>query len=102
MLPREFGRFERRSLVSSEAIICIAVGGDRGRASSTASFGRMTMPRSSRASTRFGVLVAFSLAQLALVQLRRTEPDLRRPFRAGPDVRHRRDAVPLPALVGSR
>ena len=98
MLPRELGRFERRSLVSSEAIICIALaaiavvilngvfGGD------DAAFLASVYS--------FGVLVAFSLAQLALVRLRRTEPDLPRPFRSGPDVRIGGTAVPLPALVG--
>jgi basic amino acid/polyamine antiporter, APA family len=98
MLPRELGRFERRSLVSSEAIICIAAaaiavvilngifGGD------DAAFLASVYS--------FGVLVAFSLAQLALVRLRMTEPDLARPFRAGPDIRFGGTSVPLPALVG--
>jgi basic amino acid/polyamine antiporter, APA family len=49
----------------------------------------------------FGVLLAFTLAQLAVVRLRRREPDLSRPFRARPDVRIRGVDVPLPALVGA-
>jgi APA family basic amino acid/polyamine antiporter len=49
----------------------------------------------------FGVLLAFTLAQLAVIRLRRREPDLARPFRARPDVRIRGVAVPLPALVGA-
>ena len=49
----------------------------------------------------FGVLLAFTLAQLAVIRLRRREPDLGRPFRARPDVRIRGVAVPLPALVGA-
>jgi APA family basic amino acid/polyamine antiporter len=97
MLPRELGRFERRSLVSSEAILVIALaaiavvvvtgvlGGDVELLASVYSF---------------GVLVAFGLAQLAVIRLRGKEPELVRPFRARPDVRVRGVALPLPALVG--
>src|SRR5262249_57583345 len=49
----------------------------------------------------FGVLAAFTAAQLAVIRLRFTEPDLRRPFRAPLDVRIRGVDVPLPAIVGS-
>ena len=47
------------------------------------------------------MLLAFTLAQLAVIRLRRREPDLGRPFRARPDVRLRGVDVPLPALVGA-
>ncbi len=97
MLPREFGRFERRSLVSSEAILVIAIaaivvviatgihGGDARFLASVYSF---------------GVLIAFTLAQLAVIRLRFTEPNLPRPFRAGPDIRLRGTPVPIAALLG--
>jgi basic amino acid/polyamine antiporter, APA family len=98
MLPRELGRLERRTLVSREAIAAIAivaiavvlvavlVGDDE---------------RFLASAYSFGVLLAFTLAQLAVIRLRRLEPDLGRPFRAKPDVRIRGVAVPLPALVGA-
>ena len=98
MLPREIGRLERRTLVSREAIaaitivaivvvlIDVALGDD---------------PRFLASAYSFGVLLAFTLAQLAVIRLRRREPELGRPFRARPDVRIRGVAVPLPALVGA-
>lgn len=97
MLPRELGRFGRRSLVSSRAILGIALcaivvvivtgvlGGDVELLASVYSF---------------GVLAAFALAQLAVIRLRTKEPDLARPFRARPDVRLGGVTLPLPALVG--
>jgi APA family basic amino acid/polyamine antiporter len=98
MLPREIGRLERRTLVSRQAIaaitivaiavvlINVALGDD---------------PRFLASAYSFGVLLAFTLAQLAVIRLRRREPDLARPFRARPDVRIRGVAVPLAALVGA-
>ncbi len=100
MLPREFGRLERRSLVSREALR-----GDRGDRDRD----RRRRRRSSAATTRaflasaysFGVLFAFTAAQLAVIRLRRKEPELERPFRARPEVRIRGVLVPLPALIGA-
>ena len=98
MLPRALGRFERRTLVSREAIAAItvvavavvlvaeAVGDDA---------------RFLASAYSFGVLLAFTLAQLAVVRLRRTEPELWRPFRARPDLRIGGVDVPLPAVVGA-
>ena len=98
MLPREIGRLERRTLVSRQAIaaitivaivvvlISVALGDD---------------PRFLASAYSFGVLLAFTVAQLAVIRLRRREPELDRPFRARPDVRIRGVAVPLPALIGA-
>jgi basic amino acid/polyamine antiporter, APA family len=98
MLPRELGRLERRTLVSREALAIItvvaiaivviaALVGDEARfLASTYSF---------------GVLLSFTLAQLAVIRLRRREPDLPRPFRARPDVRIGGVEVPLAAVVGA-
>jgi APA family basic amino acid/polyamine antiporter len=95
MLPRAFGRLERRTLVSQKAIVAIALiavvivvvaGDDVEFLASVFSF---------------GVLLAFTLAQLAVIALRRREPDLPRPFRAGPDIVVRGVPVPLPAVVGA-
>ena len=98
MLPREIGRFERRTLVSRETIaaitaVAIAVVLVGSTVDSEAKFLASTYS--------FGVLLAFTLAQLAVIRLRRREPDLPRPFRARPDVRLRGVEVPLPALVGA-
>ena len=98
MLPRAIGRLERRTLVSRPAIaaitlvaigvvvVAVVVGDDE---------------RFLASAYSFGVLLAFTLAQLAVIRLRRREPDLGRPFRARPDIRIRGVAVPLPALVGA-
>jgi nucleotide-binding universal stress UspA family protein len=99
MLPREFGRLERRSLVSSEALlatgaIAIAI------VVATGIFGGDD-PAFLASAYSFGVLFAFTAAQLAVIQLRRKEPDLARPFRAKPEVRIRGVLVPLPALIGA-
>ncbi len=97
-LPREFARLERRALVSSEAIViasCLAIGlvvlatvvGDG--------------PSFVASVYSFGVLIAFTAAQLAVIRLRMREPDLVRPFVARPNVSIRGVLVPLPALVGA-
>jgi APA family basic amino acid/polyamine antiporter len=99
MLPREFGRLERRSLVSREALlatgaIAIAI------VVATGIFGGDD-PAFLASAYSFGVLFAFTAAQLAVIQLRRKEPELERPFRAKPEVRIRGVLVPLPALIGA-
>ena len=99
MLPREFGRLDRRSLVSRQALIAtgvIAVAIVVG----TGFFGGDD-PAFLASAYSFGVLFAFTAAQLAVIRLRFKEPDLERPFRARPDVRIRGVQVALPALVGA-
>jgi APA family basic amino acid/polyamine antiporter len=49
----------------------------------------------------FGILLAFTAAQLAVIRLRATEPGLERPFRAPGSVTIRGVPVPVPALVGA-
>jgi basic amino acid/polyamine antiporter, APA family len=49
----------------------------------------------------FGVLIAFTAAQLAVIRLRFTEPELERPFRALINVSVRGTPVPLAALIGA-
>jgi basic amino acid/polyamine antiporter, APA family len=49
----------------------------------------------------FGVLIAFTAAQLAVVRLRAREPGLERPFRVPLGVRVRGVEVPVPAVVGA-
>lgn len=49
----------------------------------------------------FGVLIAMTAAQLAVVRLRVTEPGLERPFRVPLSVPIRGVGVPLPSVVGA-
>ncbi|HVA30039.1 MAG TPA: universal stress protein [Gaiellaceae bacterium] len=96
-LPRVFGRLHRRTLVSPESVVAacgIAIALLLGTAF-------LTNPVTFLASLfSFGVLLAFTAAQLAVVRLRITKPELRRPFRVPFDVRVRGHALPLPSLVG--
>jgi basic amino acid/polyamine antiporter, APA family len=98
-LPREFGQLERRALVSSEATLIAAAlavgvlvvtqvvaGGD---------------PAFLAALFSFGVLLAFTAAQLAVIRLRMREPELVRPYLARPNVSVRGRSLPLAALVGA-
>ena len=98
MLPRELGRLERKTLVSREAIALIAL---VAIAVLLVSAPVEDEARFLAGTYSFGVLLAFTLAQLAVIRLRRREPDLGRPFRARPDVRLRGVDVPLPALLGA-
>jgi APA family basic amino acid/polyamine antiporter len=98
-LPREFARLERRAVASSEAILIaaglaiglivltgVAAGGD---------------PTFLASLYSFGILIAFTAAQLAVIRLRMREPELVRPYLARPNVRIKGHSVPLAALVGA-
>jgi APA family basic amino acid/polyamine antiporter len=98
MLPRAFGRLSGRTLISPAAIISTA-------AISTAI---LLIAKAANDPVRFlaslysfGVLIAFTAAQVAVIRLRFTEPDLERPFRVPWNVRIRGTEVPVPALVGA-
>jgi APA family basic amino acid/polyamine antiporter len=97
-LPREFARLERRALMSSEAIVI----------ASSLAIGLIVLaavvadgPSFIASVYSFGVLIAFTAAQLAVIRLRMREPDLVRPFVARPNVSIRGVPLPLPALVGA-
>jgi APA family basic amino acid/polyamine antiporter len=97
-LPRSFGRLSRRAHISPQAIFAAAL------VSSliviVSSFLKHDV--ASLASLfSFGVLLAFTAAQLAVIKLRVDEPDLPRPYRAPFNVRIRNVEIPLPAIVGS-
>jgi APA family basic amino acid/polyamine antiporter len=97
-LPRAFGRLHRRTLVSPYAIAAAAL-------ITCAIVGATTLMHSDVAFLAsvfsFGVLIAFTAAQLAVIKLRVTEPDLPRPYRAPFNVRIRGAEIPLPAIVGA-
>ena len=98
-LPREFARLERRALVSSEATLVAA-----GLAIAVLVVTELVAdgdPSFLAALFSFGVLLAFTAAQLAVVRLRMREPELHRPFVARPNVSVRGHALPVAALVGA-
>jgi basic amino acid/polyamine antiporter, APA family len=97
-LPRSFGRLSRRAHVSPLAIVSAAVIASA-IVIATAFFRRDVQFLASLFS--FGVLLAFTAAQLAVIKLRIDEPDLPRPYRAPFNVRIRGVEIPLPAIVGS-
>jgi APA family basic amino acid/polyamine antiporter len=97
-LPRDFGRLNRRTLVSPHAIVAAAV-------ISTVLLVAASQLHDDVAFLAslfsFGVALAFTAAQLAVIRLRFSEPELRRPYRVPLNVRVRGVEVPLPAVVGS-
>ena len=98
-LPREFARLERRSVVSSEAI-AIAAALAIGLLVVTEAFADGD-PAFLASLFSFGVLIAFTAAQLAVIRLRMREPGLERPYRARPNVTVRGHVLPVAALIGA-
>jgi basic amino acid/polyamine antiporter, APA family len=97
-LPRRFGRLSRRSLHSPETVVAAATI-SMALILSTA---WTTNPVGFLASLfSFGVLVAFTAAQLAVVKLRFSKPSAERPFRVPLSVRVRGADVPIPSVVGA-
>ncbi len=97
-LPRAFGRLNRRTLVAPASVIAAA----------SISIGLLlftaflTRPVTFLASLfSFGVLLAFTAAQLAVIKLRVSQPDLRRPFRVPLGIRIRGAVIPIPSVVGA-
>jgi basic amino acid/polyamine antiporter, APA family len=97
-LPRRFGRLSRRSLHSPETVVAAA------------SISIVLLAASEFTSNpvgflaslfSFGVLIAFTAAQLAVVKLRFSKPALERPFRVPLSVRFRGADVPLPSVLGA-
>ena len=97
-LPRRFGRLSRRSLHSPETVIAAAL--ISMVLLVTTEF--TTNPVGFLASLfSFGVLVAFTAAQLAVIKLRFSKPALERPFRVPLSIRFRGADVPLPSVLGA-
>jgi APA family basic amino acid/polyamine antiporter len=95
-LPRVFGRLHRRTLVSPYAIAAAAVTSIGLLLVTT----QMHNPIAALASLySFGVLFAFLAAQLAVLRLRVTAPEVKRPFRVPLGIG--RYQLPLPTLVGA-
>jgi APA family basic amino acid/polyamine antiporter len=99
MLPHTFGVLNRRTLISPAAIVSAAL-----IASTLLVIGHYIPTEAVRFLAglfSFGVLLAFTAAQLAVIKLRFSEPDLERPFRVPLNVGIRGAQVPLPALIGA-
>jgi APA family basic amino acid/polyamine antiporter len=96
-LPAIFGRLHRRTLVAPASVVAactIAIALIVGT-----SFTRSVTFLASLFS--FGVLLAFTAAQLAVIRLRVTKPELRRPFRVPLGIKVRGAVLPLPSIVGA-
>src|SRR5881398_2835101 len=93
-LPRKFGMLRQRTLVAPRSIVAasaIAIALLAG----TAVLAHPVLFLASLFS--FGVLLAFTAAQLAVIKLRFSEPTRRRPYRVPFTVR----GVPVPSAVGA-
>jgi APA family basic amino acid/polyamine antiporter len=98
MLPRAFGRLNQRTLIAPVSIAsgaAIAVG-----LLVIASFANREV-RFLASLYSFGALIAFTAAQLAVIRLRFSAPDLARPFTVRGNVTIRGVAVPVAALLGA-
>jgi nucleotide-binding universal stress UspA family protein len=96
MLPRAYGRLSARTLISPLSILS-ATGLAAGLLVVAAVHGEPTRFLASLYS--FGILLAFTGAQLAVLRLRVTEPELERPFRVRPEISVRGHLLPLPTLL---
>jgi APA family basic amino acid/polyamine antiporter len=97
-LPRRFGMLRPRTLVAPESIVAAAVI-SIGLLVGTALLAHPVLFLASLFS--FGVLAAFTAAQLAVIKLRFSEPDLPRPYRAPANIKLRGVEVPVPAIIGA-
>jgi APA family basic amino acid/polyamine antiporter len=93
-LPRRFGWLSQRTLVSPLSIVAAAAIAIAILAGSAV----LTHPVFFLASLySFGVLLAFTAAQLAVIKLRFSEPERRRPYRVPLTI----GRLPLPSLLGA-
>jgi basic amino acid/polyamine antiporter, APA family len=98
MIPHAFGKLNRRTLIAPPAIVASAL-----IASGLLIVGEAigTEVRFLAGLFSFGVLLAFTAAQVAVIKLRISEPELARPFRVPGNVKIRGADVPVAALVGA-
>src|SRR5438876_5611898 len=93
-LPRKFGMLRQRTLVAPQSIVAAAAIAIALLAG-TAALAHPVLFLASLFS--FGVLLAFTAAQLAVIKLRFSEPERRRPYRVPFTV----GRVPVPSVVGA-
>jgi basic amino acid/polyamine antiporter, APA family len=93
-LPRRFGMLRKRTLVAPQSIVAAALI-SIALLAGTAALAHPVLFLASLFS--FGVLLAFTAAQLAVIKLRFSEPERRRPYRVPLTVA----GIPLPSVVGA-
>ncbi len=93
-LPRKFGLLRQRTLVAPQSIVAAALI-SIALLAGTAPLAHPVFFLASLFS--FGVLLAFTAAQLAVIKLRFSDPERRRPYRVPFSV----GRVPVPSLVGA-
>ncbi len=94
-LPRVFGRLSRRSVIAPQSIVAAALISMALLVTTAAALKHPVFFLASLYS--FGVLLAFTAAQLAVIRLRFSHPEKRRPYRVPWNV----GRVPVPAVVGA-
>jgi APA family basic amino acid/polyamine antiporter len=94
-LPRVFGRLSRRSVIAPQSIIAAALISIALLVTTSVVFNHPVFFLASLYS--FGVLLAFTAAQLAVIKLRFSHPEKRRPYRVPLNV----GRVPVPSVVGA-
>ena len=93
-LPRKFGMLRQRTLVAPQSIVAA------GAISIALLAGTAVLPHPVfflASLFSFGVLLAFTAAQLAVIKLRFSDPSRRRPYRVPLSV----GRIPVPSLVGA-
>jgi APA family basic amino acid/polyamine antiporter len=103
MLPASFGRLHHRTLVSPQSLIAIALvaGGLLVATEPLHNHGLQGQATFLASLFSFGILIAFSAAQLAVVRLRYSEPDRFRPYRVPFSIHVFGGDLPLPAVLGA-
>src|SRR6185437_12960570 len=94
-LPRVFGRLSRRSVIAPQSIVAAALVSIALLVTTSVAFNHPVFFLASLYS--FGVLLAFTAAQLAVIKLRLTPPEKRRPYR----VPLNWGRVPVPSVIGA-
>ncbi|TML40226.1 MAG: universal stress protein [Actinobacteria bacterium] len=94
-LPRVFGRLSRRSVIAPQSIVAASLISMTLLVATAAALKHPVFFLASLYS--FGVLLAFTAAQLAVIKLRFSHPEKRRPYVVPLTV----GRVPLPAVVGA-
>jgi len=93
-LPRKFGLLRARTLVAPQSIVAAALI-SIALLAGTAALAHPVLFLASLFS--FGVLLAFTAAQLAVIKLRLSDPERRRPYRVPLTIRR----IPVPSVVGA-
>jgi len=103
MLPAPFGRLYHRTLVSPQALVAVVVLAG-GLLLATQSLDRSDLQGQATflaSLFSFGVLIAFSAVQFAVIRLRYSQPSAFRPYRVPLSIRAFGGELPLPALLGA-